>query len=55
METTILNVIDKNTKYLMKEIAEIKRHVADMDYILTYDDMASPNEAENELKEGKTK
>jgi len=55
METVTLNVINKNIEYLMKEIAELKKHVVDMDCILTYDDMASLDEAENDLREGKTK
>jgi hypothetical protein len=39
----------------MKEIAEIKEYMVDIDTILTYDDMQSLREAENDLIKGKTK
>lgn len=55
METVTLDVVNKNLKYIMKEITEIKEHIVDIDTILTYDDMESLREAENDLIEGKTK
>jgi len=55
METVTLNAINKNIEYIMKEIAEIKEYMVDMDSILTYDDMESLREAENDLIKGKTK
>ncbi len=55
METVTLNAINKNLEYIMKEIAEIKEYMVDMDSILTYDDMESLREAENDLIKGKTK
>ncbi len=55
METVTLNIINKNIEYIMKEITEIKKHMVDVDRILTYDDIESLMEAENDLKEGKTK
>lgn len=55
METVTLDVLNRNLKHIMKEIAEIKEHMVDMDMILTYDDMESLQEAENDLMEGKTK
>ncbi len=55
METITLNIINKNIEYIMKEITEIKKHIVDVDRILTYDDIESLMEAENDLKEGKTK
>ena len=39
----------------MKEITEIKKHLVDVDRILTYDDIQSLSEAENDLKEEKPK
>jgi len=55
METVTLNIINKNIECIMKEITKIKKHMVDVDRILTYDDIESLLEAENDLKEGKTK
>ncbi|NCN64588.1 MAG: hypothetical protein GW779_00955 [Candidatus Altiarchaeum hamiconexum] len=55
METVTLDVVNRNLKHIMKEIAEIKEYMVDIDTILTYDDMQSLREAENDLIKGKTK
>jgi len=55
METVTLDVVNRNLKHIMKEITEIKEYMIDMDSILTYDDMQSLREAENDLMKGKTK
>ncbi len=55
METVTLNTINENLKCMRKEITEIKEYIVDIDTILTYDDMESLREAENDLIEGKTK
>lgn len=55
METVTLSAIDKDIKHIMKELTEIKKHMVDVDYILTSDDLESLREAERDLMEGKTK
>jgi len=55
METVTLDVINRNLEHMMKEILYIKKHMADMDKILTYDDMESLEEAEKDIIDGKTK
>jgi len=55
MKTVTLDVVNRNLKHIMKEIAEIKEYMVDIDTILTYDDMQSLREAENDLIKGKTK
>ncbi len=55
METVTLDVINRNLKYIMKEIIEIKQHIIDVDCILTYEDMESLRDAEKDIIEGKAK
>ena len=40
---------------IKSELDYIKKHIADVDTILTEDDIESLEEAEKDLKEGKTK
>ncbi len=47
--------MQKDIEFLKKEVSEIKEHIIDTDMILTDDDIDSINEAEKDLKEGKTK
>ncbi|NCN65376.1 MAG: hypothetical protein GW779_06120 [Candidatus Altiarchaeum hamiconexum] len=35
----IFKIMNKNIEYIMKEITEIKKHLVDVDRILTYDDI----------------
>ena len=55
METVTLDMVNRNLKQVMKELAEIREHMVDIDKILTYDDMESLQAAERDLKKGKTK
>ena len=50
-----------NTQLILEELKEIKedvefikKHIADVDVVMTDDDLESIKEAEKELKEGKT-
>lgn len=55
METQLLNKIHEDLEFVKKEIIEIKEHIVYADTVLTEDDMESLQEAEIDLKEGKTK
>lgn len=50
-EQQILEKLDE----IKSELNYIKRHIIDMDIILTDDDIDSLKEAEKDLREGKTK
>ena len=56
------NYMTNGTKMIMRElkgikteIKHLKKHLVDVDRILTYDDIISLREAEIDLKKGKTK
>jgi len=53
METVTLDAINRNLKYMRKEIAEIREHMVDIDSILTKEDKIALEEARGELKEKK--
>lgn len=55
MGTDVLNKIYEDLEFLKKELVELKEHIADVDTVLTEDDIESLEEAEKDLKEGKTK
>lgn len=54
METDILNKIHDDLEFLKREVGWMKEHMTDADTILTADDIESLEEAERELKSGKT-
>lgn len=54
METVTLDVVNRNLKQVMKELAEIREHMVDVDSILTEDDKIALEEARKDLKSGKT-
>jgi hypothetical protein len=53
METVSLDVINKNLKIIIKELEEIKEYMADVDSLLSEDDISALREARKELKTGK--
>lgn len=48
-------VILQELKEIKSDLDYLKKHVVDLDLVLTEDDLESIKEAEKELKEGKTK
>jgi len=48
-------MIMRELKGIKTEIKHLKKHLVDVDRILTYDDIISLREAEIDLKKGKTK
>lgn len=55
MEAITLEKINDDLEFLKKKVAEIEGHIVDLDVILTEDDAESLREADNDLKQGKTK
>jgi hypothetical protein len=53
METVSLDVINKNLKIIIMELEEIKEYMADVDSLLSEDDISALREARKELKTGK--
>lgn len=53
METVTLETIYRNLKFVRKEIVEIKKHMVDIDSIMTKDDYEAFEEYKREKTEGK--
>jgi hypothetical protein len=54
MNTEIKQIVEKLNN-IQSELGFIKSHITDVDLVFTEDDAESVREAENDLKEGKTK
>ena len=55
IEAVTMDMVFDELKSLKKEVTFIKKHMVDVDTVLTDDDFESLNEAEKDLKAGKTK
>ena len=50
-----LKKISADLDFLKKKVTEIGKHIVDFDTVLTDDDLASLDEAEKDLREGRSK
>ncbi|MBI3051850.1 hypothetical protein HYY74_05330 [Candidatus Woesearchaeota archaeon] len=55
MPQVTLETIHKDLELIKNEIKHIRGQIADVDAVLTDDDMESLNEAEDDLRKGRTK
>ncbi len=54
MATEVQQIVEK-LSHIQADVDFIKRHITDIDIVLTDDDVQALGDAESDLKEGKTK